>query len=861
MSDISARPEDSNLTTAYNLAARGFAVFPVRAGYRGEPDAKGEYALAPKQPTVMSWKTISSNDARRIESLWRMSQGEAVAIDIGKSGKLNGTRFVVVDADRVKAQDVERHKRLHAKWEAEGRNGAPPAPPTDGVGWIYGLFAAHDFDPMQVPTVASPSGGLHFWFRVPAGAQIKNSRGSLKKAECGVDIKTDGGYVLAPGSRMDPAEDGSERVYEMLDDSPELQHAPELPQFIVDLIAPIEAATEEVRPSATIVRLGARDGVGARERAYARSVLDAEISNLASTPPGGRNDAVNAVAYRIGRIVGAGWLAEAEGRQALMQAVGGWKNPKKTIGTLNRGFRSGMTKPIEALPVDDTALDTHEEMFGSIYQQADAPADIIDPETGEVIEDDGIVDPPEMDIELLEDPPIPDCMIEPPGLIGKLSRWIQASSIIPQPALATGAALALLGGLISKQVDSPKGTNAHLFMIYTAESGKGKNDPQRCVRAIIDALGYSNFRAPGVQNSENALMETIRTKPVCMMISDEIADVMKKMNARNAPAWMQGMKSTFLKLYNSKSDVETPNSLSRLAATVKGPCLTILGASTPDTLVKSFGGDDLENGLINRLLVIPGDPNATLPPGRRFSDETTFAVDQWIVDDINRIFDEIAARDVHGRDGSFWTEYLKGVRLGESDKLDGTETVEVPPESCRIRWSPEARDYVDRMHDEIAKETGRLAEAGSPIRHLWPRVLENSIKLSMIFSVSDGRFDEISYEHAQMGFQIAHWSLRHVAKIIRQHSAGSLIEDESKTMERIIMAAGFHGLTTEKLTQATRAMRDTRNKTLIDLIQAGIVIRVQEQPTGGRPAYRLYHHMHKPDKAVNTTAGLTARKK
>ena len=48
-------------------------------------------------------------------------------------------------------------------------------------------------------TVATPSGGEHRYFSVPKGTGLKNSASELGP---GVDVRANGGYVVAPGSEL-----------------------------------------------------------------------------------------------------------------------------------------------------------------------------------------------------------------------------------------------------------------------------------------------------------------------------------------------------------------------------------------------------------------------------------------------------------------------------------------------------------------------------------------------------------------------------------------------------------------------------------------------------------------------------------
>ena len=66
----------------------------------------------------------------------------------------------------------------------------------DGVANLLALFARHGFDWHDVPTVATPNSGYHFYFNRPAGL------GPTKAHLCeAVDVR-DNGYVIAPECQM-----------------------------------------------------------------------------------------------------------------------------------------------------------------------------------------------------------------------------------------------------------------------------------------------------------------------------------------------------------------------------------------------------------------------------------------------------------------------------------------------------------------------------------------------------------------------------------------------------------------------------------------------------------------------------------
>jgi hypothetical protein len=60
---------------------------------------------------------------------------------------------------------------------------------------------------------------------------------------------------------------------------------------------------------------------GARERAYAQAALEGCAAELADTGKNSRNDKLNALAFRLGRMVSRGWIKRADVEEALLKAM------------------------------------------------------------------------------------------------------------------------------------------------------------------------------------------------------------------------------------------------------------------------------------------------------------------------------------------------------------------------------------------------------------------------------------------------------------------------------------------------------------------------------------------------------------
>jgi hypothetical protein len=173
------------------------------------------------------------------------------------------------------------------------------------------------------------SGGVHLLFAMPEGRTIRNSAGRIA---LGVDVRGNGGYIIAPpspGYLVDEA----------------MAPAP-APAWLLDLIDPPKAP-EAPRPAPA----PRQSGDGTR---YGLQALDNECQAILSAPDGAKHDTLNRAAFSIGGLVAAGELAEGPAFAALASALAGIRHRCEDYPaaqkTLAAAFRAGMAKPREAPP-------------------------------------------------------------------------------------------------------------------------------------------------------------------------------------------------------------------------------------------------------------------------------------------------------------------------------------------------------------------------------------------------------------------------------------------------------------------------------------------------------------------------------
>jgi hypothetical protein len=147
----------------------------------------------------------------------------------------------------------------------------------------------------------------------------------------GLDTRGYGGYVVAP-----PSTHISGGLYEWIDFLKTPRPWPPV------LAAIIEAAYQPATPAPAPRPL--RSGTDISR--YAEVALDRELDQLRSTLEGGRNAQLNAAAFNLGQLVGAGALARGTVEMELAAAASSiGLTDAETRATIASGIGKGMLQP------------------------------------------------------------------------------------------------------------------------------------------------------------------------------------------------------------------------------------------------------------------------------------------------------------------------------------------------------------------------------------------------------------------------------------------------------------------------------------------------------------------------------------
>lgn len=278
-------PDNPTLQAALDYARRGWPVFPLV-----------ERSKTPDGRLARRGFYDATTDPEQIRQWWTARPAANIGIRTGGG-------LVVVDADSEDAltEVIERDATATATAMVRTARG-------------YQLYTSH-YGPVKCKTGVLPD----------------------------LDLKADGGYVVAPPS-IHPT--GVAYSWEVAPD--EVDGLTPLPSWVSELI---ETPPPPATPPVDAPKANGSGPLSPTIDPGAAALFSAKLDQLARTPEGTRNETLNEVAYTVGGLVGAGRLDQVTAERGLAAAARATGLPdREIVKHVARGLTEGATRPLDSRP-------------------------------------------------------------------------------------------------------------------------------------------------------------------------------------------------------------------------------------------------------------------------------------------------------------------------------------------------------------------------------------------------------------------------------------------------------------------------------------------------------------------------------
>lgn len=318
--ELAFAQEHPHAYAAIQYALRGWRVLPVHwITEHGNCTclAGGQAACvsAGKHPYEPDWPNAATSEITEVITIW----GAAPLANVGiATGRTSGV--FVIDVDEGVRPDGTYKQGLESKLALEDQ---------------YGDFPS-------TYTVRTGGGGCQFYFSVPDGYSIKTLSRAFGPDLPDIDVRGDGGMVVAPPSVSGRGPYMVEVPGEVADP----------PLWLIDLLLqrgimePLALPQDPVDPTT--------DPVTAVEPTEAPGWLagsiETKLEEVRNAPEGEGNQTINRIAFMIGQYVPHGWISRAEAEERLLEAVQSWAHPHPQAAyTIRRAVHQGMQEPYTAV--------------------------------------------------------------------------------------------------------------------------------------------------------------------------------------------------------------------------------------------------------------------------------------------------------------------------------------------------------------------------------------------------------------------------------------------------------------------------------------------------------------------------------
>ncbi len=593
------------------------------------------------------------------------------------------------------------------------------------------------------PLALTANGGQHRLFKQPVG---KNWRCTESRLAPKVDTRANGGYIVAPPSVLGPDRNYRWAPGCALDDPPD--RLPEPPAWLVaDL-----------------------DGLAHKPPTTAHVASSPAEGN--AIPEGQRN----ATLAKLGGAMRRVGMSQGEILAALTQANVDRCRPSMPAREVER-----IAASVARYEPDAVSVALVENHFDQMYANAAAGGCPADPG------------------------PFPEPLLAVPGFIGEVVAYATATAFRPQPVLALGAAVALLGTLTGRKVRDETNSRTNVYCLGVCPSGGGKERARQVNKEILFLAGAAELVGPEGLASHAGLVTAIEQQPAVLFQLDEVGRLLRTLSDPGRSPHLYHIATNLMKLFTSAGSVYVGDAYAdaKRNKVIHQPHACVYGTTVPQSLYEGLTAENVTDGFLSRVMIFESGPDPV--PKQR---PAVTAVPAGVV---------AAAR--------WWAEFNPAGNLQPEH-----------PEPKVVPSTAAAQGLFDAL-DAEAEQAQR--DLGEPLGTLWTRATEKARKLALLFACSrDAGSPEVDEAAACWACDLSRYLTRRLVSLAGQWVAENPFDARRKRVLRLIAEGGGQGLTRSELYGKTRAFTTRERSDVLEALMLCGDVREVREASGGAPRVR-----------------------
>ena len=392
----------------------------------------------------------------------------------------------------------------------------------------------------------------------------------------------------------------------------------------------------------------------------------------------------------------------------------------------------------------------------------------------------------------------PDEILNPPGLVGEICKWINASAGCYQPFLALGAALCAAGALFGRKVKDQSDGRTNLYAMGVAHSSAGKDHPTKCVSKLFTEAGAANLMGGSRVTSDTAIEISLVSNPVQLFHWDECGHMFAAIKSAGSGggSYLRTIVPCLMSLYSSAADQWIGKQKAEdNARRIDQPHVCVWGLTSPDVLYKGLSFDELKDGWLGRVVTFISSDR----PKYHMTEYTPPPVE--LIDNIRKW----VLRDIPAPEG-------------EDDIRSAMSCNQILIPANKL-----ATKVFNKNYDKWYAKMLHCDKEGDATQYLWGKALENARRVALIVAAGEN-FDnpEISEANAIYACTLIEYSIKQFVDAIQYNISENQFDSEKLKIINICRKAGRTGISKIEITRRTRFLRDkkVRDSYLQDLIDA-----------------------------------------
>jgi hypothetical protein len=564
---------------------------------------------------------------------------------------------------------------------------------------------------------------------------------------------------------------------------------------------------------------------------YGEAALAGECELVRSAEWGVQQTTLNNAAFKCGLQVGRNNLQEERAREELIAAGLAMANqPGRKPWTkaqitrvVNRGLREGMDAAanevrLPPIEIDLEAISRNSQARFAAAQEAPADDPVNDNESdGTGAEDsteDSMSDNEPGERATGNERAVPDGIMDVEGALRLFVDWCVATAPSPQPFLALGAGIAMVGAVAGRKYRTATNLRTNVYALGIADSGGGKDHPRTCVKQALMSAGLGAYLGGEALASGPDILTALRRHPALIFCLDEFGHDLQGYLSPKANAYQRQIWTNMTKLFSSAGSIfigaEHANQELNPRVTICQPCANVFATSVPRPVWDAFRQGSLLDGSAARFLLFVSPNDYPEWNGRPAPFVVPESLTEWL--------QAVAA----GAEGHDYGGNVAALMMPDTDP----DVYTAPVESA-------ATVLLDALLQE-QRQRQREAEEGAPERVVLARRFEHISKLALIRAISrdpsepvitaaDVRWARLLTDHCQAS--LLREAARHIADTAAEGRKNDLLE---------IIRRHRRITKSELINRSRKLSARERDETLKDLVEGGEVEARTRESTGGR---------------------------